>query len=212
VTNDEYQALVDFLGRRFTEVDTRLAQTATKEELRAQQGETRRHFEVVAEGLRGDIRQVAEGHQLLVDGQARIIERIDRLERELGAHDPVFLRGAGSEDPKLGGGDGLVAGEGCARGSAPGMRPPAADEMSKSSKPPCFSVSPVLQCGPLSRGCAATVSLSPSVPLSLFLREWSVVRGQWSCGQGPSTWKFGVRRRVFVRTAASALILVLAFL
>jgi hypothetical protein len=37
------------------------------------------------EGLRADIRQVAEGHQFLVDGQARIIDRIDRLEHELGA-------------------------------------------------------------------------------------------------------------------------------
>jgi hypothetical protein len=28
---------------------------------------------------------VAEGHQFLMDGQARIIDRIDRLEHELGA-------------------------------------------------------------------------------------------------------------------------------
>jgi hypothetical protein len=40
---------------------------------------------VIAEGLRADIRQVAERHQFLVDGQARTIERIDQLERELGA-------------------------------------------------------------------------------------------------------------------------------
>lgn len=47
--------------------------------------EIKRYFGVVAEGLRSEIRQVAEGHQVLVDGQARIMDRIDRLERELGA-------------------------------------------------------------------------------------------------------------------------------
>jgi hypothetical protein len=85
MTNAEYQQLVDFMGRRFTEVDARLDQTATKEELREQQAETRRHFEVVAEGLRADIRQVAEGHQVLVAGQARIMDRMEEMERELGA-------------------------------------------------------------------------------------------------------------------------------
>lgn len=85
MTISEYHELVDFLGRKFEEVDRRFDQTATKEELRAQQAETRRHFEVIGEGLRADIRQVAEGHQVLVDGQARTIERIDQLERELGA-------------------------------------------------------------------------------------------------------------------------------
>jgi len=85
MTNNEYQQLVEFLGRKFTEVDARLDQMATREELQGQQAETRRHFEVVAEGLRADIRQVAEGHQFLVDGQARIMDRIDRLESELGA-------------------------------------------------------------------------------------------------------------------------------
>ena len=69
MTNNEYQQLIEFLGR----VDTRLDRTATKDELREQQAETRRHFEVVAEGLRAEIRQVAEGHQLLVSGQERIL-------------------------------------------------------------------------------------------------------------------------------------------
>ena len=47
--------------------------------------EIKRHFGVIAEGLRSEIHQVAEGHQVLMDGQARIMDRIDRLERELGA-------------------------------------------------------------------------------------------------------------------------------
>ena len=92
MTNTEYQELIEFLGGKFTEVDARFAQVdasldqmSTKEELWTHQAEIRRHFEVVAEGLRADIRQVPEGHQFLVDGQARIIDRIDRLEHELGA-------------------------------------------------------------------------------------------------------------------------------
>ena len=84
--------LIEFIGKKFDQadqrfeaIDRRLDQVATKEEVRAEQAETRRHFEVIAEGLKTDIRQVAEGHQFLVDGQARTIERIDQLERELGA-------------------------------------------------------------------------------------------------------------------------------
>lgn len=61
MTNHGYQQLMEFLGRKFTEVDARLDQMATKEELREQHAQTRRHFEVVAEGLRSEIRQVAEG-------------------------------------------------------------------------------------------------------------------------------------------------------
>jgi len=61
MTNSEYQELVEFLDRKFDEVDRRFDQTATKDEMRAQQAETRRHFEVVAEGMRGQLQQVAEG-------------------------------------------------------------------------------------------------------------------------------------------------------
>ena len=86
MTNDEHQQLIEFLGRKFEAVDTRLDQMATQEQLQAQQAETRRHFEVVAEGMRADIRQVAEGHQFLVDGQARIMGRIERLARVEARH------------------------------------------------------------------------------------------------------------------------------
>ncbi len=58
------------------------------------QQETMRHFDVVAEGLRGDIRQVAEGHSILVekigalDGRVgRVEERIDRIEIKVDALD-----------------------------------------------------------------------------------------------------------------------------
>jgi hypothetical protein len=99
MTNSEYQELVEFLGRKFEEVDRRFDQTATKEELPAQQAETRRHFDVVAEDLRSRMQLVAEGHQALVDGQQALVEghqalaegqerilvRMERMERELGA-------------------------------------------------------------------------------------------------------------------------------
>ncbi len=92
MTNDEYGQLVDFLGRKFAEVDRRFDQTATKDEVQAQQAETRRHFDVVGENLRSQIQLLAEGHQalveghqVLVEGQERILERVESLERELGA-------------------------------------------------------------------------------------------------------------------------------
>ena len=45
-------------------------------EIRAQFDETRRHFDVVAEGMRSDIRLVAEG-------VAAVAERLDRVEHNL---------------------------------------------------------------------------------------------------------------------------------
>ena len=60
--------LIEFIGKKFDQVDQRfegmdrrLDQMATKEDVRAQQAETRRHFDVVAEGLRSQIQLVAEG-------------------------------------------------------------------------------------------------------------------------------------------------------
>jgi len=38
------------------------------------------YMDVLPEGLRNEIRQVAEGHQILPDGQARIIERLEQVE------------------------------------------------------------------------------------------------------------------------------------
>ena len=50
--------LIEFIGKKFDQVDQRfeaidrrLDQVATKEEVRAEQAETRRHFEVIAEGV-----------------------------------------------------------------------------------------------------------------------------------------------------------------
>ncbi len=70
---------LETMDGRFTHIDERFTSIDGKFE------EMKRYFGVLAEGLRSEIRQVAEGHQILVDGQARIVEKIEHTERELGA-------------------------------------------------------------------------------------------------------------------------------
>lgn len=70
---------LETIDGRFTRIDERFTDIDGKFE------ETKRYFGVLAEGLRSDIRQVAEGHHILVDGQARIVGKIEHVERELGA-------------------------------------------------------------------------------------------------------------------------------
>ena len=43
-------------------IEAAVAPLATKDQVREEAVETRRHFDVVAESLRGDIRLIAEGH------------------------------------------------------------------------------------------------------------------------------------------------------
>lgn len=52
-----------------------VAPLATKEQVREEAVETRRHFNVVAESIRGDIRLIAEGH-------VHLTQRMDRFEAE----------------------------------------------------------------------------------------------------------------------------------
>ncbi len=68
--------LIAFIGEKFEQVDRRLDRMATKEEVGAQQAETRRHFDVVAEGLRSQIQSVAEG-------VSEVSQRIDRRTIEI---------------------------------------------------------------------------------------------------------------------------------
>lgn len=70
---------LDTMDGRFTRIDERFTGIDGKFE------ETKRYFGVPGEGLRSEIRQVAEGDRILVDGQARIAEKIEHVERELGA-------------------------------------------------------------------------------------------------------------------------------
>ena len=75
LTKDEFErARATFL----TKDEFALARVADREEMR-------RHFEIVTQQFQQVGRLIAEGHQMLVAGQARILDRLDRLERDLGA-------------------------------------------------------------------------------------------------------------------------------
>ncbi len=85
----------DFLTEKFDSIDTKFEELGTKfdsvdkkfeglqQHVDEKAIENRRHFEVVAEGLRSDIQQVAEGHQVLLDGQNRreacLLERVGEV-------------------------------------------------------------------------------------------------------------------------------------
>lgn len=77
----------DKIDEKFDAIDSKFEHIQQHIDVKAV--ENRRHFEVVAEGLRSDIQQIAEGHQVLLDGQnrieARLLERVNEVERELGA-------------------------------------------------------------------------------------------------------------------------------
>jgi len=77
----------DKINTKFEGIDTKFGHIQQNIDVKAV--ENRRHFEVVAEGLRSDIQQIAEGHQVLLDGQnrieTRVLERVSEMERELGA-------------------------------------------------------------------------------------------------------------------------------
>ena len=85
MTNSEYQDLIAFLGRKFEKVDRRFDQTATKEELGAQQAETRRHMGVLVEAVRGEVRQVAKGVANVDQRLDGVEQRLDRLEKKMEA-------------------------------------------------------------------------------------------------------------------------------
>ena len=64
------------VGQRLEAIDHRLDQMPTKDEMRTQQADTRRHFDVVAEGLRSQIQLVAEGVSV-------VDQRLDRFQRKV---------------------------------------------------------------------------------------------------------------------------------
>jgi phage shock protein A len=64
------------VGQHLEAIDRRLDQMSTKDEMRTQQAETRRHFDVVAEGLRSQVQRVAEG-------MSAVDQRLDRFQRKV---------------------------------------------------------------------------------------------------------------------------------
>jgi hypothetical protein len=67
--------------------EKRLATLVTREEWKAgrveDRDEMRRHFLMISEDFRTQVKIVAEGHAVLLAGQERVIERIDKLEVDL---------------------------------------------------------------------------------------------------------------------------------
>jgi Mg2+ and Co2+ transporter CorA len=70
--------LIEFIGKKFDEVDRHLDQMATKDELESKLAETRRHMGVLNEAVRDDVRQLAEG-------LAETNQRLDRFEQKVEA-------------------------------------------------------------------------------------------------------------------------------
>ena len=68
-------------------IDRAVAPLATKEELLAEGERTRRHFDVVAESLRSEIRLIADGHvhlsQRMDASEARTTQAIASLDRRV---------------------------------------------------------------------------------------------------------------------------------
>ena len=64
MNGDEHRDLKTLIDERFTKVDERFTRLEThlREEIRTTASDTRRHFDVVAEGLKASIRLIAEGH------------------------------------------------------------------------------------------------------------------------------------------------------
>ena len=90
LTRDEFKTAMETVA---TKEDLRNLRAETKSELEAlrseMQGaflkhssEIRRHFDVVAESLRGDIRLIAEGHSYVLGRLDRIDQRLDTIERQ----------------------------------------------------------------------------------------------------------------------------------
>jgi hypothetical protein len=77
MTNDEYREMIEFLGRKFDEVDTRFDAIDRRFDVTdAKITDTRRHFDVVAEAMRDQVRLVAEGVSNVEQGLQRFKEEV----------------------------------------------------------------------------------------------------------------------------------------
>jgi len=104
LTRDEFQTAMEkvatkkdleaFRSDMATDLAAVRAEMATKDDLEALRSEVqlgfvnfsseiRRHFDVVAESLRGDIRLLADGHSYVVGRLDIVDQRLDAIERRL---------------------------------------------------------------------------------------------------------------------------------
>ena len=72
----EIETLIKNIDDRTSRIEQILPTLATKEEMREEGERTRRHFNVVADGLKEDIKVIADGHKALGD-------RITNLGRDI---------------------------------------------------------------------------------------------------------------------------------
>ena len=79
-TKDDLKALATKDELKALATKDELKAFATKDDLREEGERTRRHFDIVAERMRDDVRLSLEGHQ-------RLTERVDDLERTTGSLD-----------------------------------------------------------------------------------------------------------------------------
>jgi hypothetical protein len=86
VMREDFDSRITTLVTR-DEFDRRIATLVTREEWKAgrveDRDEMRNHFLMLAEDFRAQVKIIAEGHAVLLAGQERIIERIDKLEVDL---------------------------------------------------------------------------------------------------------------------------------
>jgi len=76
MANPEYEELKRFLDQKFVQMDSRLENMATKQEVTRHFEETKRYMGVLSEDLRHKIDLAVEGHQLLN-------QKIDNLSQEM---------------------------------------------------------------------------------------------------------------------------------
>lgn len=75
---------VDFLSKQFSKIDQRFDQQDKKfeEKLEEKFGEAKRHFGVLAEALKDDIRLLAEGHGILQNQMENTRKEIAEFRRD----------------------------------------------------------------------------------------------------------------------------------
>lgn len=81
MTDEDLTKRFDAIDKRFEGIDQRFDGTVTSlKELIQQEGiATRRHFDIVAESLKSDIKLIASGHESLVASQATLAAERERL-------------------------------------------------------------------------------------------------------------------------------------
>ena len=86
MTDSEYQDLIEFIGKKFDQVDQRFeAMDRRFEAMEVKIEEGHRHTGVLIEAVRDDVRQVAEGVANVDQRLDGVEQRLDRFEEKMEA-------------------------------------------------------------------------------------------------------------------------------